>query len=204
MSHTQAYCQAVTKRATRGRRLVTREDWADAALAALGERGLAGVAVEPLARALGVTKGSFYWHFKDRRELVAAALARWEAVAVDDPIAALAGVDDPAERLRRLVAIAWERPEHLRAEQTLAAASEPEIAGVVARVTARRLEFLVQAYRELGEPPARARQWAATAMATYLGTGLLLRAAPEVAPTDAAFRALVRHFAATLLPASSR
>ena len=186
--------------ATKGRRLVTRDDWADAALDALAGRGLAAVAVEPLARALGVTKGSFYWHFKDRAALVEAALARWEALAVDAPIAELAGLADPAERLRRLVAIAWERPEHLHAEQALASSPEPVVARAVARVTARRLEFLVQTYRALGEPPARARQWAATAMATYLGTGLLLRAAPHVAPSDAAFRALVRHFAASLMP----
>jgi AcrR family transcriptional regulator len=180
--------------------LVTRDDWADAALAALAERGLAAVAVEPLARALGVTKGSFYWHFKDRAALIEATLARWEVVAVDQPIAALAGLDDPADRLRRLIALAWERPEHLRADQALAASTEPPVVRAVARVTARRLEFLVQTYRALGEPPARARQWAATAMATYLGTGLLLRAAPEVAPTDAAFRALVRHLTSTLVP----
>ncbi|MFY0534295.1 hypothetical protein [Nannocystis pusilla] len=101
------------------------------------------------------------------------------------------------------MAIAWERPEHLRAEHTLAAASEPEIAGVVARVTARRLEFLVQAYRELGEPPARA------AVGRHRDGDLprhgpAAARRPEVAPTDAAFRALVRHFTATLLPASSR
>lgn len=187
--------------ATKGRRLVTRDDWADAALAALAGRGLAGVAVEPLARALAVTKGSFYWHFKDRAALVEAALTRWEALAVDAPIAELATLADPAERLHRLVAIAWEKPEHLQAEQALASSSEPVVARAVARVTARRLAFLVQTYRALGEPPARARQWAATAMAVYLGTGPLLRAAPNVAPTPAAFRALVRHFAATLVPA---
>ena len=43
-----------------------REAWEDAALAALGRGGLASVAVEPLAVALGTTKGSFYWHFADR------------------------------------------------------------------------------------------------------------------------------------------
>ncbi len=186
--------------ATGGRRLVTRDGWADAALQALGERGLAAIAVEPLARALGVTKGSFYWHFKDRAALLEAALARWELLAVDAPIAELSQLTDPATRLRRLVAIAWEKPEHLHAEQALAAASEPVVVRAVARVTSRRLEFLIDTYRALGESPARARQWAATAMATYLGTGLLLRAVPGVAPTDAAFRALVRHFTATLMP----
>ena len=42
------------------------EDWAVAALDVIAESGLAAVAVEPLAKRLGVTKGSFYWHFPSR------------------------------------------------------------------------------------------------------------------------------------------
>ena len=47
--------------------------WEEAALAALETQGVAGVAIEPLARALGVTKGSFYWHFVDRAALLQAS-----------------------------------------------------------------------------------------------------------------------------------
>ena len=54
------------------------EDWARAALDVIAEQGLAAVAVEPLARRLGVTKGSFYWHFPSREALLVAALQRWE------------------------------------------------------------------------------------------------------------------------------
>src|SRR5690606_41191321 len=56
------------------------EDWAVAALDVIAEQGLAAVAVEPLARRLGVTKGSFYWHFPSREALLVAALERWEAM----------------------------------------------------------------------------------------------------------------------------
>jgi AcrR family transcriptional regulator len=54
------------------------EDWAVAALDVIAETGLASVAVEPLAKRLGVTKGSFYWHFPSREALLIAALERWE------------------------------------------------------------------------------------------------------------------------------
>lgn len=57
-----------------------RSDWLDAALDALYEEGEAGVRVEPLARRLGVTKGSFYHHFRDRGELLSAMIDRWRAV----------------------------------------------------------------------------------------------------------------------------
>ncbi|HET9325807.1 MAG TPA: serine hydrolase [Candidatus Eisenbacteria bacterium] len=56
----------------------TKEDWLRAARLALLHRGPHGVRVEALARTLGVTKGSFYWHFKDRRELMEILLREWE------------------------------------------------------------------------------------------------------------------------------
>ncbi len=56
----------------------TKDDWLRAARLALLHRGRDGVRVESLARALGVTKGSFYWHFKDRRALMEALLREWE------------------------------------------------------------------------------------------------------------------------------
>ena len=51
--------------------------WIEAALGALADGGLEAVRVEPLAKALAVTKGSFYWHFADRRALLDAMLAAW-------------------------------------------------------------------------------------------------------------------------------
>ena len=56
---------------------LTREDWTRAALLAIAEGGTGAVAVEPLAARLGATKGSFYWHFRSRSDLLAAALATW-------------------------------------------------------------------------------------------------------------------------------
>ena len=69
--------------------------WTDAALEALAGGGIAAVRVEPLAKTLGVTKGSFYWHFADRRALLDAMLARW----ADGRVAAI------RERLRHVAAL---------------------------------------------------------------------------------------------------
>ena len=49
-----------------------------AARLALLHRGADGVRVEVLAHELGVTKGSFYWHFRDRADLLEALLVEWE------------------------------------------------------------------------------------------------------------------------------
>ena len=45
---------------------LSREGWLARALEVLGKKGAGQLAVESLARQLGVTKGSFYWHFRDR------------------------------------------------------------------------------------------------------------------------------------------
>jgi len=64
----------------RRRPRLERHDWLDAALDALYEDGIESVKVEPLARRLGVTKGSFYHHFQDHPELLVAMIDRWRAV----------------------------------------------------------------------------------------------------------------------------
>src|SRR5260370_14402155 len=63
------------------------EAWEKAALKAIADRGFSGAAIEPLAKKLGVTKGSFYWHFADREALIRAALKRWEKRSTEDVIA---------------------------------------------------------------------------------------------------------------------
>ena len=78
------------------------EDWALAALDVIAEQGLAAVAVEPLARRLGVTKGSFYWHFPSREALLVAALERWEKTEQDTVFGQMEAVSDPRVRLREL------------------------------------------------------------------------------------------------------
>ena len=55
-----------------------KDDWLRAARLALLKSGASEVRVERLARDLKVTKGSFYWHFKDREELLELLLREWE------------------------------------------------------------------------------------------------------------------------------
>jgi len=56
---------------------LTREDWIDAAWAALSEGSIDTVKVDRLAKRLNVTRGSFYWHFKNREDLIEAVVDRW-------------------------------------------------------------------------------------------------------------------------------
>jgi AcrR family transcriptional regulator len=84
-----------------------RESWIEEGLRALGRGGPEAVRIEPLARALGVSKGGFYWHFDDRRALLEEMLDTWERTWVDEVIEAVEDGDgDARSRLRGLFALA--------------------------------------------------------------------------------------------------
>jgi AcrR family transcriptional regulator len=66
------------------RAALDRDTWIKAAIAILADHGAEGLRVEVLAKRLGVTKGSFYWHFKDRRDLLDAVLTLWKDGRIRD------------------------------------------------------------------------------------------------------------------------
>ena len=84
-----------------------RDDWLQAARLALLHGGVEAVRVEKLARNLGVTKGSFYWHFKDRDELLELLLREWESEAQE--ILSQMGRESRRERIHGLVRLLEQR-----------------------------------------------------------------------------------------------
>lgn len=66
------------------RKPLGRDEWIAGAIEALADDGVAGMRVESLAKRFGVTKGSFYWHFKDRQDLVDAVLQAWKDGRIND------------------------------------------------------------------------------------------------------------------------
>ncbi len=61
-----------------------RNEWIVGAIEALADEGMAGMRVEALAKRFSVTKGSFYWHFKDRQDLFSAVLQTWKEGRIRD------------------------------------------------------------------------------------------------------------------------
>ena len=165
---------------------LSRQDWIRAALFAIADGGTAAVAVEPLAARLGATKGSFYWHFRNREQLIAEALEAWERDDTDEVIEELGPVADPVERLRRLLQIAIRYEDDDAAGQAdvglLAAASDPVVAPVLKRVADKRLDFLERIFRDIGFPARESRQRARIAYSAFLGWFELRRVAPHRAP----------------------
>jgi AcrR family transcriptional regulator len=83
-----------------------RRTWVEQGLRALAAGGPDAVRIEPLAQALGVTRGGFYWHFADRRALLEEMLDTWERATTEQVIERLEREGgDPGARLRRLFAL---------------------------------------------------------------------------------------------------
>jgi AcrR family transcriptional regulator len=180
----------------------SREDWIRAAVIALLAEGPDGVAVQPLARRLGATKGSFYWHFSSRDELLRAALQRWETVTTDDMIARIEAAGGPAEQKARnlLAQVTASNERHPGQLLLMAGAVHPDVAAAVERVTSRRIGYVARLLREAGLTPPRARRRAVLAYAAYLGHAQLVRTTPGVLPrSDRARRAYVDEIADVLL-----
>ncbi|GIG41549.1 TetR/AcrR family transcriptional regulator [Cellulomonas phragmiteti] len=158
---------------------VTREQWVDAATATFRTEGLTGVRVEAVARALGVTKGSFYWHFADRRALVNAVVERWEAEQTEDVIARTAGGGEPRDRLAALFAEVAARTAGRGGERRLYLEAAAEgVQDAVRRVTARRVEHVTALLVELGLPADVARARAVVSLAAAVGADQLAEALP--------------------------
>jgi AcrR family transcriptional regulator len=169
-----------------------RDDWVAAALDAFERHGSAGVAVVPLAKALGVTRGSFYWHFDTRDELLAAALERWEREHSDAVLTAMDAVADPRERLRLLADRALSKPPTIFA-QLLRGAEEPIVGAVLERSAQARTAAIAKAYRDCGLTAASARHRATVVYALYIGLAHLQPSARDRA-------GLTRELVALLVP----
>ena len=176
-----------------------REAWIAAGLLALERGGVEAVAVVPLARALGVTRGSFYWHFGSRDEMLAAVLDRWERVSTEEVLAAAEGIDDPRERLRALFGRAGGKPPSIFAALLDAAEREPLVRATLERTQARRLDVIARACREAGMTPSAARHRALLCYAAYVGLARLWREG-DGAMSARERGAFSRHLAQTLVP----
>lgn len=184
-----------------GKPKLSADDWCAAALNVVAESGVDAVAVEPLARRLGVTKGSFYWHFSSRDALLKAALTRWELHVTDEVVARVEDETDPRMRIRKLFREVDGSEHASRLHLALAANThDPEIRQVVQRVSRRQLQFLNECYRALGLEAGQARHYATLAYSAYLGTMQLRRDAPETLPHGDALHVYLDFVNASLIP----
>lgn len=170
-----------------GRSSLTPADWARAAFRAIARGGVDAVAVEPIAAELGATKGSFYWHFANRDALIDAALDEWERRLTDDVIERLEREPDPAERLRKLFAAAFDLAATDRAAEIalLAHPEQPAVRRRVRQVAQRRITYMARQLEALGWESVAALDRAVLLSYLYVGYVLTTHVAPTVISRDA-------------------
>lgn len=180
LEHTVAYCQSMATLTTR--------DWILAAVQRLSAEGIDAVKIEPLAAELGVSKGSFYWHFGGRAELLTAMLETWEALGTE---AIISDVDrnnnDPAERIRLLMERTFGDPEFDGIELGIRAWArhDPAAAAVVARVDARRVAYVSSLVEAAGYGRDEAMARADITYRTLIGEFVLRSGGAQALPPDA-------------------
>lgn len=166
-------------------------DWVDQGVTTLATRGFSALKAEPLAKAMGVSRGSFYWHFADIDAFHAAILKAWREVAaeaiISDIEAASAGDNSLAILLRRVFS------EKLSLERAVRnwAAFNAAARGAVQAIDRRRLDYvegLIEARgvaSELAQARAQILYWA------FLGYALSDKTLPR-APRETVIEELIR------------
>ena len=148
--------KASSKKATPESSRLTRDDWLDAAFNAVVEGGFDNVRVLVIADTLGVTRGSFYWHFADHAALVSALVARWRdsELALSHSLRA-ESVADPAADLRRLLDTALNHAgkdfQIMRFELALRGLGrrDPQVAQSLVEVDRHRMKLFEQKFLRL-------------------------------------------------------
>jgi AcrR family transcriptional regulator len=147
-------------------------DWLDQGLKALASRGFTALKAEPLAKAMGVSRGSFYWHFADIGAFHAAILARWHEVAAEQIIANVEAASKDENPLARLLRrVFGERLALERAVRTWASVDTAARAALQA-IDRRRLGYVESLLMQAGLPADVARARAQILYWAFLGFAL--------------------------------
>lgn len=167
---------------------LTANDWVLAAERTLARQGIDAVRVETIARDLGVSKGSFYWHFKDRDALLHALQEDWEARGTSEIIAQVeAATTQPAERLRLLIERVFGATsgQELLLETALRTwgTLDRKMGARVQRIDKRRIDYVAKLLKDAGLDKLEAARRARILYATLVGEFLMRsHGAPALSP----------------------
>jgi AcrR family transcriptional regulator len=145
--------------------------WIEAALQALSAGGPEAVRVEALATSLGVSKGGFYWHFKDRQALLEEMLDSWERSVAENVIAEVESTAAaPRAKLRQLFALAPSVDFAVELAIREWARRDGEVAARVRRIDNRRMDYLRSLFGQLGLDEEEAEVRALLAFSLFVGS----------------------------------
>ena len=145
------------------------QDWIDFALKVLAREGFAALKADILARKLGVSRGSFYWHFTELRGFHARVIAHWRRVATEAIIADLERYDSPEQRLDVLLRRAFGRSALLELRMRNWAEDSAEAARALSAIDRRRSGYIARQLAAAGVAPRLAATRAQLLYWSYLG-----------------------------------
>jgi AcrR family transcriptional regulator len=148
------------------------KDWLDQGLKVLAERGFTALKAEPLAKAMGVSRGSFYWHFADIGAFHAAILKHWREVAAEQIIAGLEAASGNANPLQLLLRQAFGGQLALENAVRIWAAHDAVARRAVQAIDRRRTGYLERMLRSAGLAPKVARSRALILYWAFVGFAL--------------------------------
>lgn len=164
--------QAQQRRSRRSARL-SYDDWVDGALNLLSREGVAAIKIPRLCQELGVTKGSFYWHFDDIEQLMTAMADRWSAIQSETVRDLGEFAEIPVEeRIEKMAAMLVDR-RHWLVETTVRewSRSNPKVAAAVRTLDQQVFETVHRTMLDLGFDEYQARLRAGAMV--YIGLGLI-------------------------------
>jgi len=148
------------------------KDWLEQGLKTLAKNGFTALKAEPLAKAMGVSRGSFYWHFADIGAFHAALLQHWREVAAEQVIANLEAATDHEQALPLL--LRWAFGGKLALEKAVRnwATFDPAARAAVQAIDRRRLDYIERMLRSAGLAPGTARARAQVLYWAFVGFAL--------------------------------
>jgi AcrR family transcriptional regulator len=154
-------------------------DWVDQGLKALASRGFTALKAEPLAKALRVSRGSFYWHFADIAAFHTAVLARWHEVAAEQIIASIEAASKDENPLALLLRRVF--GERLMLERAVRnwASVDPAARAAVLAIDRRRLSYVEDLLAQSGLSAETARARAQILYWAFLGFALSEQPRPK-------------------------
>jgi len=129
---------------------LSREDWLNRGLKILAQNGFTALKADPMAKALGVSRGSFYWHFTDIGAFHAAILKHWREIAAEQIIANLEAASDRDERLPLLLRRVFSAKPALENAVRTWASVYPAARSAVRAIDRRRLGYVENLLRASG------------------------------------------------------
>jgi AcrR family transcriptional regulator len=145
-------------------------EWVNAGLKALAKSGFSALKADTLANRLGISRGSFYWHFADVPAFHAAILRRWREIALENIIDEIERATD--NRVETLVSRAFARNSGIERAVRAWATADGRARAAVEAVDAERIRYLRKLLIDAGVPPHAAGTRARMINWCYLGFAL--------------------------------